>query len=275
MAAWKSLAPFGGAGTGRADFLYPERLRHLFSDLWTEAVLHGLHDSTLVSNLCGLPGLPFPDVAMAGLLHGFWKLRPGEMRLTFGVAGISQSERAHPAAHLLAHLSLLNGLFPTNVLRDSSVTFLPPAWSISVEWQYYLLAPLIVRLACSAPGILGLTAVAWLGHRFARGWENPLLAFVPPLLPFFLIGVASYHAFAAFCASGARRSPQYLIGIAAFLGGAVLVSWHSVTLAIWSLAFGCLFVDGNTRLARSFVCLRRVLEHSFLQSPANCRIPCI
>jgi peptidoglycan/LPS O-acetylase OafA/YrhL len=46
--------------------------------------------------------------------------------------------------HVLAHLTMLHGLISNNVLPVSQYMFLGPAWSLSLEWQFYMLAPLIL-----------------------------------------------------------------------------------------------------------------------------------
>ena len=48
--------------------------------------------------------------------------------------------------HILAHLSLLHGAIPNNILYDSQYMFLAPAWSLSLEWQFYLIAPFLIVL---------------------------------------------------------------------------------------------------------------------------------
>jgi len=48
-----------------------------------------------------------------------------------------------PGPQLLAHLTMLHGAVPDQILPGSSITYLPPAWSISVEWQFYLVAPFL------------------------------------------------------------------------------------------------------------------------------------
>ncbi|HTQ72206.1 MAG TPA: acyltransferase, partial [Acidocella sp.] len=96
----------------------------------------------------------------------------------------------HPLwAHLLAHLTLLHGLIPNSLLPYGWVTLLGPAWSLSTEWQFYLLIGLV------APKRLGTFAMALLG----LGFLYPLLplggefsrAFLPAAAAWFALGIAS------------------------------------------------------------------------------------
>lgn len=48
--------------------------------------------------------------------------------------------------HILSHLTLLQGIIPDFLLKDSSYTIIGQAWSVSVEWQFYLLAPMLFYL---------------------------------------------------------------------------------------------------------------------------------
>jgi peptidoglycan/LPS O-acetylase OafA/YrhL len=47
---------------------------------------------------------------------------------------------------VMAHLTMTHGLFPNGVLKDVWVSFLGSAWSLSTEWQFYLLALLAAGL---------------------------------------------------------------------------------------------------------------------------------
>jgi peptidoglycan/LPS O-acetylase OafA/YrhL len=112
---------------------------------------------------------------------------------------------------LAAHLTMTHGLFPNAVLKDVWVSFLGSAWSLSTEWQFYLLALGVIgglrqagrlRRRQQAPAvalhphalcwvllIVAVAGVVWslaapLDWQFSR-------AFLPNKAHFFALGVAS------------------------------------------------------------------------------------
>lgn len=94
-------------------------------------------------------------------------------------------------AEILAHLTMTHGLFPKAVLPDIWVSFLGSAWSLSAEWQFYLLAMVAVgrRRLCWLLLALAVAGTAW---RLAV--PEPLQfsrAFLPNKAHFFALGVAS------------------------------------------------------------------------------------
>lgn len=95
-------------------------------------------------------------------------------------------------AHFMAHATLLHGLVPDALLQHASLAFLPPGWSVSLEWQFYLVAPLawlaFERRRFVWLGLAGL--VAGLSNLW-WGEIGPGSALVNHF-EFFMIGMSSY-----------------------------------------------------------------------------------
>lgn len=92
-------------------------------------------------------------------------------------------------AHLLAHLTLLHGIIPDRLLPYGWVTLLGPAWSLSTEWQFYLL------IGLAAPKRLGglaalLLAVALL-YALLPAHTEFSRAFLPAQAGWFALGLCS------------------------------------------------------------------------------------
>lgn len=91
--------------------------------------------------------------------------------------------------HMLAHLSLLHGAIPDRMLPYGWMSILGPAWSLSTEWQFYLLMGLVpLRCLNSLPlALLGLGFLYLalpLSGEFSR-------AFLPNQACWFALGIAS------------------------------------------------------------------------------------
>ena len=115
---------------------------------------------------------------------------------------IWQSQDDHFWTHILLHLSMLHGLIPDSLLKYGTSVFLGPAWSLSLEWQFYLLAPVIIGLM--ARGVMPLLSTALilylLGLVAKSGvlgtWNYP--AFLLLSIQYFLIGIISRLAIEKF-----------------------------------------------------------------------------
>jgi peptidoglycan/LPS O-acetylase OafA/YrhL len=68
----------------------------------------------------------------------------GDAEFAKVAADVAASNHSHLPMHLLAHFFMFHGAIPNAVLMHSEYAFNMPAWSISLEWQFYVLAPLII-----------------------------------------------------------------------------------------------------------------------------------
>ncbi|MFG6417037.1 acyltransferase family protein [Roseateles sp. DC23W] len=68
--------------------------------------------------------------------------------------------RVDYAAHVAAHALMIHGLVPEALLPHAAQALLAPAWSLSLEWQFYLLAPAIYAgVTRQWWGVFGVAAV--------------------------------------------------------------------------------------------------------------------
>lgn len=95
---------------------------------------------------------------------------------------------------LTAHLTLLHGAVSNHILPVSEYFFLDPAWSLSLEWQFYLVAPLVLFALRTRSGqiMTALATVAAYGA-YRQGWLGQF--FDPSFLPgaglFFAAGITT------------------------------------------------------------------------------------
>lgn len=147
--------------------------------------------------------------------------------------------------NLLAHVPLLQGVAPPVLIPQAEFAFLAPAWWVSLEWQFYLLAPILYRAVVGRRwvvlALIGAATVALAGRSGS--------AFLPDHLWLFGVGIASYYFLT-------RERLTWLmpavLAVLAIVTGALLMP----ALAIW---FGVLAVLTQTlpggHLARRLLAL--------------------
>lgn len=213
--------------------------------------------------VCLFAGLAANALVPEILASASWKDNSYFLRI-LRPAEVLHEEWSHLPAHLGAHLTLLFGLIPHQVLPLATATILVPAWSISLEWQYYLVAPVVARLIRSGTGLAIVLMAIWFGQRYGFLWEDLHQAFLLARLPLLLIGIGMFHLFERSASSDGKMA-DYTVLCVALLIVAVVTSWHPMALGIWAICFGSVSVRSGDSFSRGLRFVNRMLRHRWLQ----------
>lgn len=191
------------------------------------------------------PALNSPELAHYNTLH---------------VWGTAMSN--HPVAQALLHMLLLQGLVPDSIWLGTSEAVLGQAWSLTLEWQFYLIAPMIVMLLTNARwrllAVMGMLIGVVLFKKGVFGtYQDP--AFFPGAADIFLVGIASRIWIAEL-----RRfevSPVFVAGAL----GIGLIFKEVLWLAIW-IALMAYFINCDQWREAGYTKLLRVIGWG-LESP--------
>ena len=168
----------------------------------------------------------------------------------------------HFVRHLIAHASLLHGLLSSSILPQSQYAFVGQAWSISVEWQFYLVAPLIFWLTATRKWhyLASLLVIACLIRSFNYVGEG----FAINQAAFFIIGMASYTAW--------KRASEITISNGLlnlfFVTGAALTYLllpNSLSLLLWIAVMSVLISEKRQSLSPVGAMVSRTMNHAILR----------
>jgi peptidoglycan/LPS O-acetylase OafA/YrhL len=148
---------------------------------------------------------------------------------------VAQMESARGAGlfeHLVAHLTLLHGAIPNNVLMESQYFFLSPGWSLSLEWQFYLVAPFVVFCIRNKTSQIGLAvACVLLAYGYKKGLfgDFSLPSYLPGAIFLFATGLVT-RAIIPKLHGQFQLSPALLIVAA---GGIAMRDYGLLHFAAW------------------------------------------
>lgn len=133
--------------------------------------------------------------------------------------------------HLLAHLTLVHGAIPNNILNEAQYIFLDPAWSLSLEWQFYLVAPIAVAAMRSRYAMLAvvviLLALGAYKAKFFGSFYDPSILFGASY--YFLLGIVT-RLFAANLPKFEAYPYTFVLGSTIVL---MLINRNLIVLAAW------------------------------------------
>lgn len=202
------------------------------------------------------------DLQVSTLRHAAYSGDP-EFDFVSMVAGIASSDHQNLWPHVLAHLTMLHGAISDDVLPFSAYAFNIPAWSISLEWQFYVLAPVILmvvmRRRLLIPAAIGLAMVeaAYRANLFGHFYQP---SFLPAASTYFAVGIVCRLVYPSIAGS-----TRYALGIAAVVAIMLLpiASLPMACVLIWILVYLGL-VEGREGAPESFYAR---LHHMLWENP--------
>jgi peptidoglycan/LPS O-acetylase OafA/YrhL len=150
---------------------------------------------------------------------------------------------------------MFHGAVPDILVKDAPGAFLVPAWTVSLEWQFYLVAPLAFAWVISAKpyrrlGLCALCAVVF----WARHYVIPTVEYgaaLPFQVEFFFLGAASYFFYKG-QASHRQSDTAFPIAccLAVFLLWLSSRAWPLIPVVLWMAFFGLLLEQPSSLSSR-------------------------
>ena len=126
------------------------------------------------------------SVLIVGLSIELIKATPWPMMRIDDRLEYLQDSLAHFWPHLGLHVLLLHGLVPDSILSSTSYAFMGQAWSLTLEWQYYLMAGLLMKLSFKSRSLVFELAVLIVLLMMAKVFTQP--SFIASYLWLFYVG---------------------------------------------------------------------------------------
>ncbi|WP_025872326.1 acyltransferase family protein [Methylobacillus glycogenes] len=142
--------------------------------------------------------------------------------------------------HLFNHLLLIHSVFPQELIQFSPTTFLAPAWSISLEWQFYLIAPVLIPFLVKSEKSLIVWVVLLLllryftNHVLDFNWQHSSFFF--KAVDYFLVGILSRLIIERL------QHGKFIYDVAVLLGG-ILLFQDRYCAVIWLFVLAVIFYE--------------------------------
>ncbi len=186
--------------------------------------------SFFVVLLISLAALPY----MADILQSAPPSEMKEVRLA-----IIEDSESNFFLNIFSHLTLLHGLIPLKISNYSAYTFVGQAWSISLEWQFYILAPLFLFLLRNIDKpISALTLCAFtIILLISGGYFSP--AYLGNKLHLFAVGAVSFYVWMKMVEDNKwlKLKTMRMFAVIALLFLLLLHKDSLIGLAVWMTVF--------------------------------------
>jgi peptidoglycan/LPS O-acetylase OafA/YrhL len=223
----------------------------------------------IIALLIGIASLPLESAVFA---HAKWSdpiINTIHLR-------IIENGNSNFIAHLISHIFLIHGMIPDQLLPDSSLTFISQSWSLSLEWQFYLIAPLLIIVIRSTHSLwlslsfLILTIISrTLFSQFSFGFGS----FLPMKIEFFVVGIFSYYFYKFTQEKTYSGNIMPLALLMATIGISLLiyfpdkiVSSRAIPIAIWMIVLSAAITRSTKSKLKLFGLISNFLNQAFLQN---------
>ncbi len=176
---------------------------------------------------------------------------------------VSFHERSQLHWHLLFHVLLIQAAVPNAWFPEAHWAILGPTWSLSHEWQFYLIAPRLRKAADSPVGLLFMAvlivAASRLASRLHLGLDWSLLA----TLPLFLLGILTFRFHERFASRPETTLAQALMPVFGFAAFAIFANWKVIPVVIWAIVYGAVIAadrDAGTAAGTVFTGVSSMLK---------------
>ncbi len=147
-----------------------------------------------------------------------------------------------PVLHTVLHTFLLHGLIPNSLLTDTAYTLMGQAWSLTLEFQFYIVAPMLFYILSSSK-LKFVFAIALLivceGYmRSVMGHKSFFFAYSH----YFIVGMLSYSLYATYIEDKRDHRAFLLLTSTLFIFTFLMFGYRNGLLSvagllIWALVF--------------------------------------
>jgi peptidoglycan/LPS O-acetylase OafA/YrhL len=200
------------------------------------------------------------DIHARTLSEVAWAADPDFANTVANYANIAQSNHEFFWAHAIAHLTMLHGVISETLLPYSQYAFNSPAWSLSLEWQFYLIAPFAIMLA-ARPRIIVWVALAIaaleIAYKFGLLGNFSLPSFLPGAAGYFAVGIASRQILPMIRTTIRQPGPIWALLIVL-----VPLGWAVLPIVIWAVVLTRLVVAPSRAGTPSFMRIQQIAMES-------------
>jgi len=167
----------------------------------------------------------------------------------------------NPIPHVTSHITLFQGLIPSSILPFAANTIIGQAWSVSIEWQFYIIAPFIfILMKMNKKPSLNIYLFLMVFSLVAMGMILKNGAFISSKLPMFFVGFLSFFFYRDYSDKFNRQELITIYAVIIILSTLVLKG-ESMAIVIWFTAlFSTLISAVNQQ--KSFI--SKVLTNKYI-----------